>query len=209
MYSKLRYSGFNMENRCYRELMNAPLWNLSSFSVMWNLKSSNLVCRPRSWPFQISLMLCHIPGRWDLLSNHYLLDSILRFLCISLLLQLERTNALGFHLLFCIANFSWAHNLNPYLHAFRRDHTTNFHGTSQDSRSLPTDKAWSNSPLCSSKPCEHLPNPLMPPLPGPSSINFCYLEEPGIEVCWQLIWVNLSETRGQLGCIPHQSHLGI
>ena len=108
----------------------------------------------------------------------------------------------------CIANFSWTHNLNPYLHAFRRDHTTNFHGTSQDSRSLPTDKAWSNSPLCSSKPCEHLPNPLMPPPPGPSSINFCYLEEPGIEVRWQLIWANLSETRGQLGC-PHQSHLGI
>ena len=208
MYSKLRYSGFNMENRCYRELTDAPLWNLlSSFSVMWNLKTSKLVCRPRSWPFQISLMLHHILGRWDLLSNHYLLDSILRFLCISLLLQLERTNALGFHLLFWIANFSWAYNLNPYLHTFHRDHI-NVHGTSQDSRSLPTDKAWSNSPLCSSKPCEHLPNPLMPPLPGPSSINFCYLEEPGIEVCWQLIWVNLSETRGQLGC-PHQSHLGI
>ena len=135
MYSKLRYSGFNMENMCYSELMDAPLWNLlSSFSVMWNLKSSELVCRPRSWPFQLSLMLCHILGRWDLLSNHYLLDSILRFLCISLLLQLERTNVLGFHLLFCIANFSWTHNLNPYLHAFRRDHTTNFHGTSQDSR---------------------------------------------------------------------------
>ena len=154
-------------------------------------------------------MLCHILGRWDLLSNHYPLDSILRFLCISLLLQLERTNALGFHLLFCIANFSWAHNLNPYLHAFHHDHMTNFHGTSQDSRSLPTDKAWSNSPLCSSKPCEHFPNPLIPLPPGPSSINFSYLEEPGIEVCWQLIWANPSETRGQLGCIPHQSHLGI
>ena len=102
MYSKLRYSGFNMENRCYRELMNAPLWNLSSFSVMWNLKSSELVCRPRSWPFQLSLMLCHILGRWDLLSDHYPLDSILRFLCITLLLQLERINALGFHLLFVL-----------------------------------------------------------------------------------------------------------
>lgn len=28
MYSKLRYSGFNVENMCCRELMNAPLWNL-------------------------------------------------------------------------------------------------------------------------------------------------------------------------------------
>lgn len=35
MYSKLRYSGFNMENMCYRKLTDAHLWNLlSSFSVM-------------------------------------------------------------------------------------------------------------------------------------------------------------------------------
>ena len=74
------------------KLTDAPLWNLlSSFSVMWNLKSSNLVCRPRSWPFQISLMLCHILGRWDLLSNHYLLDSILRFFPVPLYQPLPQT----------------------------------------------------------------------------------------------------------------------
>lgn len=108
-----------------------------------------------------------------------------------------------------MANFSWTHNLNLYLHAFRHEHPTNFHGTSQDSRSLPTDRAWSNSPLCSSKLCEHLPNPLTAPPPGPFSINLGYLEEPGPEVCWQLMWANPSGTRGQLGCIPRGPILAV